>query len=190
MSRTTTETPAPIDPRSFLSHPDALYEIVDGQVVELPEMGAFAAFVARHLYNTLWNYLRRGRRDQVIVETVFILDPVRNLRRRPDLAFVSEERWPSNRQVPEEGDWAVVPDLVVEVVSPNDLDKTIMAKLREYFQYGVRRVWIARPLDGQIYAYKSVRDVEILGPSGDLTDEELFPGLQIPLDSIFRRSVD
>jgi Uma2 family endonuclease len=190
MSRTITETPRPIDPRSFLSHPDALYEIVDGQVVELPEMGVFAAFVSRHLYNSLWNYLRRGRPGQVIFETVFILDSVRNLRRRPDLAFVSEERWPTDRSVPEEGDWLVVPDLVVEVISPNDLDKDVMAKLREYFHYGVRRVWIARPLDGQVYVYKSFKDVEIFGPDGDLTDEELFPGLRIPMEPIFRRGGD
>jgi Uma2 family endonuclease len=190
MTRATTETPRPIDPRAFLSHPDALYEIVDGQVVEQPESGAFASVVASRLGLTLSMLTRADRAGWVVIRALFILDSIRDLRRRPDVAFVSQQRWATDRPLPLEGDWEVVPDLVVMVIGPLDLDKTIMSKMREYFHYSVRRVWIVRPLDGQVYVYKSLKIVEIFGPDGDLTDEELFPGLRIPLEPIFRRSSD
>ena len=48
--------------------------------------------------------------------------------RRPDLAFVSAAKWPLDRLLPETGDWRIVPDLVVEVVSPNDVFQDVLSK--------------------------------------------------------------
>ena len=50
---------------------------------------------------------------------LFDLTPVQR-QRRPDVAFVSYNRWPRQRRVPRTEAWEVVPNLVVEVVSPTD----------------------------------------------------------------------
>lgn len=91
-----------------------------GKVVELPETGTFASFVAMALFEALRSYLREHQRGRAAHEMVFVIDEARDLRRRPDVAFVSFQRWPADRVIPEEGDWVVVPDLAVEVISPND----------------------------------------------------------------------
>jgi Uma2 family endonuclease len=55
------------------------------------------------------------------------------------VAFVSTERWPLERPIPEDGDWEVVPDLAVEVTSSHDLWDEVLAKMHEYFEKGVRQ---------------------------------------------------
>ena len=68
----------------------------------------------------------------VVFETLFVLD--RNLNRRPDVAFVSLERWPLERDVPTSNAWEVVPDLAIEVVSPTNRTDDDMEKIEEYFR--------------------------------------------------------
>lgn len=68
------------------------------------------------------------------------------------------------------------------------MTKEVMAKIREYFCYGVRRVWIVRPLDRQIYVYSSPTQVMILDPDDELRDEELLPGFRLPVAPLFNRT--
>jgi Uma2 family endonuclease len=79
----------------------------------------------------------------------------------------------------------VVPDLAVEVVSPNDEFSDVPAKVREYFDYGVRRVWVIAPEERQVYVYESPTQVHILPVTGTLSDGDLFPGFALPLASLF-----
>ena len=51
---------------------------------------------------------RAQKIGRVVVELLFRMDPSRKLKRRPDLAFVSAEKWPLNRRVPEGEAWDLV----------------------------------------------------------------------------------
>jgi Uma2 family endonuclease len=122
------------------------------------------------------------------MEMLFILDAQRNLRRRPDVAFVSANRWPLDREIPTTGDWAIVPDLAVEVISPNDIFKDVLTKLQEYFQYGVQLVWAVVPEAQQVYVYDSPTQVRILTVRDTLTGSMILPEFHLPLVSLFQRS--
>lgn len=191
MSRAIDPRPRPgEDPTPYLSHPDARYEIVDGEVVEKPPMGVFAHLVAVNLFNRLQDFLRTHRLGRVTIETMFILDAVRDLRRQPDVAFVAFDRWPADREVPEQGDWDVVPDLVVEIISPNDRAEKVDAKVREYFHHGVRQVWHVFPQQRRMHLHVSPRDVRILDEGNELDGGSLLPGFRTPLAPLFRRIWD
>jgi Uma2 family endonuclease len=86
---------------------------------------------------------------------MFILDEARNLVRRPDVAFVSSERWPLDREMPIEGEFLVVPDLVVEVLCPKARSAVVAKKTREYLRHGVRQVWIVQPEIRDVTVYHS-----------------------------------
>ena len=120
---------------------EPLYEIVDGQRVELPPMSAYTTWIASRLHLRLGLYAEDKGLGTSVSEMLFVLDAEHNLRRRPDVAFVSTVRWSLDRALPETGDCEVVPDLAVEVISPNDIFKDVLAKVREYFHYGVQVVW-------------------------------------------------
>jgi Uma2 family endonuclease len=125
-------------------------------------MSLYAAVVASRLDQRLGPFVDERRLGIVVTEALFIVDPKRNLRRRPDVAFVSAERWPLDRLIPETGDWEVIPDLAVEVVSPSDTWEEVLAKIDEYFEKGVRQVWIAAPVAQKVYLLDSPTRVHIL----------------------------
>lgn len=139
------------------------------------------------LQNVLGPLALGNKLGTVVTEGMFILDPARDLRRRPDLAFVSAERWPLDRPVPLIGDWEVVPDLAVEVVSPNDVFQDVIVKMNEYFRYGVRQVWIVVPVTRQVFVFDSLTRSRILAEPEELEGGTLLPGFRLPLASLFRR---
>jgi Uma2 family endonuclease len=163
---------------------DALYEVVDGQVVELPPMGIYETWIASllHVQLHLFVAMELGR---AVVEPLFDFTKTLGNKRRPDVAFVSYNRWPRKRQVPFTEAWDVVPNLAVEVVSPSNMARDVLDKLAEYFQVGVERVWVIYPSQRQIYVYTSSTDVKVFAEGDELTDDALLPGFRLPLNSLF-----
>jgi Uma2 family endonuclease len=170
------------------SQDEPLYEIVNGQRVALPPMSAYATWLASCLHGQLWPYAREKGLGMSVAEMLFVLDAEHNLRRRPDVAFVSTARWPLDRALPETGDWDVVPDLAVEVISPNDVFKDVLAKVREYFHYGVQIVWVIAPEERQVYVYDAPTHVRILTGQDELTGDEIMPGFRLPLGHLFQHA--
>ena len=167
---------------------EPLYEIVNGQRVDLPPMSAYATWLASCLHGQLWSCARDKGLGWSVAEMLFVLDAEHNLRRRPDVAFVSTARWPLDRALPMTGDWEVVPDLAVEVISPNDVFKDVLAKVREYFHYGVQAVWVIAPEERQVYVYDSPTHVRILTGQDELTGGEVVPGFRLPLGHLFQHT--
>jgi Uma2 family endonuclease len=174
-------------PATSLSHPDALYEIVDGLIAEQPEISFYAARIATILVIAMGKFLEDRDLGQVVCEAIYVLDRTRNLRRRPDVSFLSQARWPMDQTIPEEGDLDVVPDLAVEVISPNDPSKDVVGKLNEYFAHGVREVWHVYPSLKQVWVFTSPTSVRILGHDDTIDGGDLLPGFRVPAAALFRR---
>jgi Uma2 family endonuclease len=149
-------------------------------------MSTYASLVASRIVLRLGSHADKHGLGTVIGEGVFILDAARDLRRRPDVAFVTAAKWPLDRPVPETGDWQMVPDLAVEVVSPNDVLQEVFTKMREYFRYGARQVWIVLPIDREVYVYDSPTSPHVLTAADDLDGGSLLPGLRLPLGTLFQ----
>jgi Uma2 family endonuclease len=173
---------------ALLVQDEPLYEMVDGQRVDVPPMSVYTTWLASRLHGLLWPYVEEHGLGTCVMEMLFILDAERNLRRRPDVAFVSAERWPLDREIPTTGDWAIVPDLAVEVISPNDIFQDVLTKLQEYFHYGVQLVWVVVPEAQQVYVYDSPTQVRILTVRDTLTGGKLLPDFHLPLARLFQRS--
>jgi len=165
---------------------DALYEIIDGQRVELPPMSANAARTGSRLVKWLGRFAEEQDIGEVVGEVLFRLPLEQSRNRRPDVAFVSYQRWPKDRLLPAtDNAWDVVPDLGVEVVSPNDLADEILEKVAEYFQAGVRLVWVVYPVHRVVYIYESFTHVSIRTSTEELDGGEVLPGLCLPLAKLF-----
>ena len=165
---------------------ESLYEIIDGQRVELPPMSVYASIISSRLGQMLGGFATSNRLAQVAVETLFRLPLQKSPNRRPDVAVVSYERWPIGRPIPfADNAWDVVPDLTVEVVSPNDLADEIMQKIVEYFQAGVRLVWVVYPQQRLVYVYESPTQVFVRTSTEELDGGPVLPGLRLPLAELF-----
>jgi Uma2 family endonuclease len=163
---------------------EGLYEVVNGERVEKP-MSALATWIANELGFRLQSHARARKLGHVLVEMLFVLDPVENLRRRPDISFIAAKRWPLDRLPPETGDWEIVPDLAVEVVSPNDLAEMVGLKVREYHRAGVNLMWVVLPQTRQIQIHPASGGGRILDLGDTLEAVELLPGFRLPLAELF-----
>jgi Uma2 family endonuclease len=165
--------------------PEGLYEVVNGRVVEKPLMGAYQVRVASILSRILGPFVWVNELGSLDSEMLFLLDPGAGLKRRPDLAFVSYERWPKKRPIPDDVAWDVVPDLAIEVISPSNLASDVVVKIGDYFRAGVRRVWVIYPRERQFYVYESPAFARILRRDDQLEDESVLPGFSLPLSDLF-----
>jgi Uma2 family endonuclease len=76
---------------------EPLYEVIDGQNVALPPMGIYANIIAVRILQQLLACVEANRLGKVTIDSLFILDSARDLRRRPDVAIVSASAWPLDR---------------------------------------------------------------------------------------------
>jgi len=160
------------------------YEVIDGVRVEREPMGAFETVLASWLCHLLNSFAGGRKLGLAVSEVLFVLNAQRNLRRRPDVAFVSYARWPT-AVVAREAAWNVVPDLAVEVVSPTNLAEEIDSKITDYFQSGVRLVWVFYPDSGRVYVYQSPTQVSIVERTDTLDGGEVLPGLRLPMAQLY-----
>jgi Uma2 family endonuclease len=164
---------------------DALYEIVDGRYEELPEMSTQAAVVASRLARRLGNFAEEKQLGEVVTEALFGLSPKARRKHRPEVAFVSYKRWPKDKPFPTTDPWPVVPELAVEVVSPNDLAEALHQKVKEYLTGGVGLVWLVYPQLGWVVAFESPHRVRGFTATGELDAEPILPGFRLPLHELF-----
>ncbi len=103
--------------------------------------------------------------------------------REPDIAFISAERLPLDVRVP--GYSQVAPDLVAEVVSPNDRPAPVYDKAQMWLRFGVRLVLIVDPEARRIMTLPSA------GPSRTFTEDDtldcgdVLPGFSCAVRDIF-----
>jgi Uma2 family endonuclease len=171
-------------------HPDAQYEIVNDQYVELPPMSTSATVVASRLMRKLGAFADSRQLGEVVAQPLFPMAPGTKTRRRPDVAFVSNARWPKDRPLPNTDPWPVTPELAIEVVSPTDLVEELFTKLMEYFQVSVNQVWVVFPKQRLNQVYQSLTSVHGLTSSDELDGGDLLPGFRLPVTFLFQGTAD
>lgn len=172
-------------PESLLLMPDGdRYELVNGQLVER-NMGFKSARIGGELYGELRNHCRNHGLGWVLPADVgfccFPDDP--NRLRKPDVAFISKDRLPADQEPV--GHCTIAPDLVAQVVSPNDLAEMVTEKVEEYLTAGVRLVWVLHPGTQTIQIYRADGTTAWLRASEELTGEGIVPGFRCRVADLF-----
>jgi Uma2 family endonuclease len=137
--------------------------------------------VLKNLQYELESFLRKTRvGDLLISENLYALAPT--TRRGSDVAVILGDRQQELRDakvIP------IIPEIVAEVLSPSETPRTIHRKLRQYFEAGVKEVWLIDP---------EVKELEIwagLGvpfhalTSNDVLETKLLPGFALPFETLF-----
>lgn len=164
---------------------ESLYEVVAGRIVEKPTMGAFQTNVAVNLLYFLLKHVRENKLGRALSEMLYLLNREKDLKRRPDVSFVSYARWERTKAVPNTEAWDVVPELAVEVVSPTNSAEGMLAKVGEYFHAGCDRVWVIYPIEEQVYVYRSPTQNQILTIRDELDGETAVPGFRVAVAALF-----
>jgi len=158
-------------------------ELVNGRVVPTMPTGDEHADVEAELGMRLRAYGKETQRGRAVGGEVGIYirrDP--DTVRAADLVFISKERDLRPRA---KGYFEIAPELVVEVLSPDDRMSRVREKLRDYFSAGVRVVWVVDPTLRRVLVHRSITDMTVLDDRQILTDEELLPGFSVPVADLF-----
>ena len=103
--------------------------------------------------------------------------------REPDIAFTSVERLPLGGAL--SGYAEAVPDLVVEVASPNDSRREVHDKAHMWLNHGVRLVWVVQPETRTVDVYRPGGEVATLGEQDALNGLDVLPGFTCDVSAVF-----
>jgi Uma2 family endonuclease/ADP-ribose pyrophosphatase YjhB (NUDIX family) len=158
-------------------------ELVKGKIVHRKPSEYTHGIIEAIIGALLGSFSRQHKLGQALsggigIYTTYNPDTVR----AADIAFISNERL---RQAKPKGYLDVAPELVVEVMSPDDTWNEIHEKLEEYFEVGVLIVWVVDPQREEIHVYRSLDDRTRLTTADELTAEDVLPGFRVPVAEIF-----
>jgi Uma2 family endonuclease len=157
------------------------YELVDGEVRRMSPAGWRHGRVCLALGARLLAFVSERSLGQVADSSTGVRLPDGNVR-SPDASFIAAGRLPED--APTVGFSPVVPDLVVEVLSPDDHARMVLDKVGEYLESGVRLVWVIDPETRSATRYRSTTDVRPLAEDDDLDGEDVLPGFRCRLAEI------
>ena len=103
--------------------------------------------------------------------------------REPDIAYFSTEKMPLGTRIT--GYAEVVPDLVVEVVSPNNSLREVNDKALMWLSYGARLVWVVNPDTRSVNVYRAGRVASTLTESDTLDGLDTVPGFTCTVGEVF-----
>ena len=158
-------------------------ELVRGRIVREPRPGGEHGWMTGQLVERIGSYARERRLGIVVTETGFLLSVEPPTVRGPDAAFIAAGKIPAEG-IPR-GFWTLVPDLVVEVVSPSNTAAEIREKVLEYLACGSSIVWVVDPATRSVSAYRSRRDIALLTMEDDLEGGDVLPGFRLPIAELF-----
>jgi Uma2 family endonuclease len=102
----------------------------------------------------------------------------------PDVAYLSYERLrplsEHDRELP-----PVPPEIVVEILSPDDREKRVLEKIRVYRAWGVDLILIVDPAARRVEVYERSGDVWSCGADEEMLTPQTFPDLHLPVRAIF-----
>jgi Uma2 family endonuclease len=99
-----------------------------------------------------------------------------------DIAIVRKERLTDSKRM--SGFVALVPDLVIEILSPSERVGRVNGKVSLYGKAVVQLIWIVDPGHQTVTEHAATQRVRLLQSDDSLTAENLFPGLQFQVDQI------
>lgn len=159
-------------------------ELIRGVLHQTVGTGIEHGEIAMNLGAMVRNFVRPNRLGRVVGPDAGIrLERDPDTVREPDIAYISAEKLPLDTRV--RGYAEVVPDLVVEIISPSDQPVSVQDKAQMWLRFGVQLVMLVDP---------DARTVTVLsqdGPAQTLTDADtlnggdVIPGFTCPVQEIF-----
>lgn len=78
-----------------------------------------------------------------------------------------------------------VPDLAVEVISPNDLYTEVDEKIGEWLEHGTQMLFVVNPRRKTVSVHRPGQPVHALGVGDVLSGEDVVPGWSRPVRELF-----
>ena len=166
----------------ILDRENRVCEIVEGTLVE-KAMGNEEGRVTFELTYLLAGFLRQhdigvaNGPDGTLRLTTGLL-------RIPDISFISWDRLPGGQYPAEPVPWLAL-DLAIEILSRSNSKREMSRKVREYFEAGMRLVWLIDPRKRIARIFTSPTEMTLLKEDDSLDGGDILPGFRLVLRDLF-----
>jgi Uma2 family endonuclease len=158
---------------------DRLLKLIDGEIVEkMPtrEHGIIVGLVVMWLNTYLW----QNNLGYAAVEARHRPPDDKKNNRIPDMSYVADLSKPIEKQ----GSVPYMPDLCIEVKSPDDTPGEMREKAKFYLLHSARLVWLIFP-EERIVEWYAHDDEGVCGMGQELDGRDVLHGFKLLVDHIF-----
>lgn len=160
------------------------YELINGELITMPASGFPHGRITMRLSVPLSQFIWEHELGEVFAaESGFQISFHPDTVLAPDFSFLTKQRLEEIGE--HKGYTPGAPDLVVEVLSPDDRRSMVNAKVSLWLAGGARQVWIVNPKTSTITVHRSPSDSITFSGSDELQADDMLPGFRISLDRIF-----
>ena len=165
---------------------DKHLELIDGEIIEMPAPGEEHGFLAGLFYHHFLLFDPECKMGVPTVESGYYTLDDRYTVLAPDAAFRLRDR----ADAPLNKKWvSTMPDIAVEIKSPNDSMAQIRRKAVIYLHHGTQLVWIVIPDRQGVEVCRLDENGDIqtdfIGVAGSLSGEQILPGFTLEIARLF-----
>jgi Uma2 family endonuclease len=158
-----------------------LRELAVGQIVVWDGTTWRHGSVIALLTIIIGSFVRERRLGQLVdADALVKIQSSEHDARGGDVTFYRRDRFPANLDAPATD---VVPDFVVEVLSPSDRAAMVEAKIDDWLRAGVRLLWYVNARSGVTMVYRA-GEVRRVHPDQELDGGEVLPGLTLRMADV------
>lgn len=106
--------------------------------------------------------------------------------RSPDISWIKTERWNSLTPEDQAKFSPIVPDFVLELMSPSDSLRDTREKMLEYMDNGVQLGWLINRKNKQVEIYRQGKEVEILDNPKILSGETILQDFNLDIEWLWQ----
>lgn len=167
-----------------MHHGDSRYQLIKGVLSMMSPAGSEHGRIAGRIFTRLAVHVEKhGLGVTYAAETGFRIAVSPDTVRAPDAAFVSHRRLTSIE--PTRGYLPLAPDLVVEVVSPNDSFSDVEAKASNWLDAGAGIVLVADLENRLLKAYRPDRDIRTFRSGESFEAGEVCDNFTLAVNDVF-----
>jgi Uma2 family endonuclease len=159
-------------------------ELIEGVLCETMPAGGQHSEIAALLISLLMNIVRPQKLGKITgTDAGILLDRNPDIVRETDAAFFSVEKLALDAVIT--GYYEVIPDLVVEIVSPGSTNVESYDKVRMWLSFGVPVVWEVFPSRRSVNVYQLNNPTVFLDEEDTLDGGDILPGFNCQVWEIF-----
>ncbi|MBL8152751.1 MAG: Uma2 family endonuclease [Anaerolineae bacterium] len=169
---------------AFIARPenrDRQLELIDGQIVEKAMPTDEHALIVGIFLSELYLIARKLGIGLPGPEHRFRPPDNQRQSRLPDISMILDPEVPITTQ----GQTARVPDVIVEVKSPDDTFDEMRRKATFYIENGCKLVYLVFPRPQIVEVYRPNVPSEMLTAADSLSGYEVLPGFDLPVARLF-----
>src|SRR6266568_8542084 len=165
-----------------ISIPGKVTELIRGRLVVREPPGTWHGVISATLTRLLGDFVaQRGLGIVAAQDTGFKIAADPDTVRAPDVAFIGRQQAGLIR---ERGYAELAPDLLAEILSPDDRPGEVLAKVADWLAAGTTLVWVVDPERREARVYRQDGSLSVFGSDGSLDGEDVLPGFTCPLKDV------